>query len=182
MINGKRDYDVPGSPPTSMPSATPAAAGDPVACPRFKSAVLKPPYLNQVLHHHGLNHHNEDQDDVQDEERVQEVTRRLKKTSLAFHERLDGEKHYHQKKKGMKEKKNQKDGYQYRYQYDQYGQQIQQQHGRQHRSASKKDLLNVIRGHGLATACDVSETSTTVPALQQYGKHKKGYKRVCVAV
>ena len=179
VINGKRDYDARSCPPTSEPSARPANAQ---ACRRFKSAGLKLPHLNQVLHHHGYNNskskeYKENPDKDEDlNAQAQQLARRLKETSLAFHEQMGGEKHHHQNQNEKKGKKIQKEEYRYQYEY-QYGQQIQQ-HTQNQPSASERSSLTVIRGYDSTTVCDVNELTTELPASPQNGKHMKDYKRV----
>ena len=178
MINGERDYDARSSPPTSRPSARPANAR---ACRRFKSAVLKLPRLNQVLHHHTHNHNSKvDQEDKDEDEedQVQLLARRLKETGLAFHQQVGGEKHSHHRHQNEEKKKDgKKEEYQYGYQYDRYGQQTQQRVPQQ-QYASKRNSTNLVRGYDLTTACDTNDFTAALPASPQHGKHKKDYKRV----
>ena len=159
----------------STRSARPANAQ---ACPAFKSAVLKLPHVNQILHHHGHNNKvEEEQEDPDQEQQQEEGLHRSLEKSLAFQEPPSGEKHHHQKKKGNG-KKNQKNGY--RYQYDRYGQQTEQHHSRHEPSTSKSASSNVIRGYDTTNAQDEHDYNLTraYQASGQHGKNKKDYKRV----
>ena len=168
MINEKRDYDGRCSSRTSRPSARPLNAP---ASYRFKSAVLKLPHINQVLHHHGCNNNVQQQEHVDEdaEDQEQEMLSRSKGKSRAFHGKECGEKH-HQKKK----EKGKKDQYQYR--YHRCGQQAQQLSACKNKATSSNGIrenesTNTINTNGRAVASTVSN---------QRSKHKKGYKRACL--
>ena len=178
VINGKHVYDARRSPPTSTPSARPANLQ---ASRRFKSAVLKLPHINQILHHYGHNNNaplEDNKEDLDDEEERQPTAdaRRLKEKSLAFHPDQRGEKHHHQKNG---KKKGGKKGYQYEGQYDRSGQQAQQQAQRMP-SASKDLCSETIRGYDLTSSNHAGKNIDKVPPATQHDKHKKDYKRVSV--
>ena len=178
VINGKRDYDARRSPPTSTPSARPRNAP---ASRKFKSAVLKLPHLNQILHHQANNNNAQQQDaqqgsdDEDRDQRRQDEERRLKEKGQAFHPERSGEKH-HQKKGNQKNGKKGKKG-PYEYQYDRYGQQTQQ-HSERRPSVSKQQSGHGIRGYDSTSTNDMSTGREAAPVSLQHDKHKKDYKRV----
>ena len=181
VINGKRDYDARRSPPTSTPSARPRNAP---ASRRFKSAVLKLPHLNQILHHQGHSNNVQQQDTEQgsdDEDREQQLQnkeRGLKEKGEAFQAEWSGEKHHHQKKDQKNGKKKEGKSGQYDYQYDRYGQQTQQARSQRRPSVSRIDCGNGIRGYDLTDMKSMSYGSEATPESLQHDKHKKDYKRV----
>ena len=176
VINEKHAYAARSSPPTSRPSARRTNA--PASC-RFKSAVLKLPHINQVVHHHGCNDKGlrEEWEDVDEErEKVGSVLRELKEEERAFQVGLSGEKHH--QKKGKKGKK--KEGYQYQYQYqdqyDRYGRPTQRQQPSP--CKDKTSSLDGTQGYESTNGCNANGSAVTAPASNQHSKHKKDYKRV----
>jgi len=159
VINAKRDYEPSRSNATSKPSA--AASRRPVLRRKalgsytFKSAVLKLPHLNQVVHHHAHNKTAKpgkeelyrDEEEEEEEEEELEASRRhmqrsgvqhaVKECHRAFHAPPSGEKHHHHQKRKEKDGKKVKEReYEYEGQYDRDGQHIQQGHGRQQQEVS----------------------------------------------
>jgi len=191
VINAKRDYEPKCSNATSTPSAAalrrPTLRRKALGNCTFKSAVLKLPHLNQVVHHHAHNnttkpgreelYRDEEEEEEEEEEPELEASRRqtqrsgvqhlVKECHRAFHAPPSGEKHHHHQKRKGKEGKNVKEReYEYEGQCDRDGQHIQQGHGRQQReaSASRRTSEDTARAydsavHGVMT--DMSRQACT---------------------
>jgi len=190
VINAKRDYEPRCSNATSRASAAasrrPALRLKALGSYTFKSAVLKLPHLNQVVHHHARNNTAKprkeesyrDEEEEEEDEQEREVSRRhtqrsgvqhlVKECHRAFHALPSGEKHHHHQKRKEKGKKNVKAlEYEYGDQYDRDGQHTQPGHGRQQREESasrQRDLKDTARVcdstiHGVMT--DMSRQACT---------------------
>lgn len=161
---------------------------------------MKRTHVNQVVHH--LSHNNnkrwEDKDrnneEEEAEERRREALRRhahagrvqhvLKECRRAFQVPQSGEKHHHHQKRKEKENQKKKEkGDQYEYQYDRYGQQIQQEDGLQQQQQQQSVSKRGGEGDALreydSMVHDVMTTMSrrACASAQSHGK-AKDYKRV----